>query len=59
MAFAAVCFSFISKMFPALSSSGAFPLPPVPSVPSSFWQGEHVGDHLRNLEDTIDLLKAV
>ncbi|KAJ8629297.1 hypothetical protein MRB53_022620 [Persea americana] len=60
----AVCFSFISKMFPALPSSGAFPpslqmLPPVPSVPSSFWQGEHVGDHLRNLEDTIDLLKAV
>lgn len=46
-------------MFPALSSSGAFPLPSVPSVPSSFWQGEHVGDHLRNLEDTIDLLKAV
>ncbi|XXG71900.1 hypothetical protein AAC387_Pa07g1122 [Persea americana] len=51
-------------MFPALPSSRAFPpslqmLPPVPSVPSSFWQGEHVGDHLRNLEDTIDLLKAV
>lgn len=34
-------------------------LPPVPSVAGSFWQGVHVQDHLRNLEDTIDLLKPL
>ncbi|XP_077228164.1 U11/U12 small nuclear ribonucleoprotein isoform X2 [Tasmannia lanceolata] len=50
-------------MFPTPFSSGTPPwlqiVPPDPSVNSSFWKTEHVCDHLRNLQDTIDLLKAV
>ncbi|XP_058070777.1 U11/U12 small nuclear ribonucleoprotein 59 kDa protein isoform X2 [Magnolia sinica] len=51
-------------MIPTQFPSGAPPplsqmLPPIPSVASSFWQAGHVHDHLRKLQDTVDLLKAV
>ncbi|XP_043700501.1 U11/U12 small nuclear ribonucleoprotein 59 kDa protein isoform X2 [Telopea speciosissima] len=51
-------------MNPTPFSSGT-PLPwfpisqPVSSVANAFWESGHVDEHLKNLQDTINLLKAV